>query len=72
MHYLDDFITFGPPGSQQCEINRQIIFSLCEILGAPLSLDKCEGPTTLMVFLGLLLDTINLTVALPKDRLMKR
>ena len=43
MHYLDDFITFGPQGSQQCEINRQIIFSLCEILGVSLSLDKCEG-----------------------------
>ena len=71
MHYLHDFITFGPPGSQQCEINRQIIFSLCEILGVPLSLDKCEGPTTLMVFLGLLLDTINLTVAEKLDRLMK-
>ena len=69
MHYLDDYITLGPPGSEQCQINLHIITSICELLGIPLALDKCEGPTTLLVFLGFLLDTINMTVSLPKDKL---
>jgi hypothetical protein len=69
LHYLDDFITAGPPGSKQCQINLQIIIGICELLGIPLALDKCEGPTTLIAFLGFLLDTIKMTVSLPKEKL---
>ena len=69
MHYLDDFITLGTPGSSQCESNRLIMSGLCELLGMPLAVDKCEGPTTLLGFLGFLLDTNNMTVSLPQEKL---
>ena len=44
LHYLDDFITFGPPNCSQCATNCRIIFGMCELLGVPLASDKCQGP----------------------------
>ena len=43
MHYLDDYITLGPPESEQCQVNRQIILSLCELFGAHLPLISVRG-----------------------------
>ena len=51
-HYLDDFITMGPPGSQECRVNLDRILAVCAELGVPLALDKLEGPTTKLTFLG--------------------
>ncbi len=69
MHYLDDFITLGPPGSQQCQTNLQIILGICELLGIPLAVDKIDGPATVITFLGFLLNTIAMTISLPKEKL---
>ena len=68
LHYLDDFITMGRAGDTICQINCDIIHSICELLGMPLAKDKSEGPCTLLEYLGFLLDTIK-TVSLPKDKL---
>ena len=69
LHYLDDFITFGPPNSPQCSINCRIIWGICELLGIPLAMDKCQGPCLLLDYLGFLLDTVLMTVSLPQDKL---
>ena len=69
LHYLDDFITFGPHASQQCETNCQIISALCELLGIPLATEKTEGPCTCLTYLGFRLDTVEMSVALPKEKL---
>jgi len=44
MHYLDDFLTFGPPGTLSCSHNLQINKGECQNLGVPLDLQKVEGP----------------------------
>ena len=69
MHYLDDFISLGAPNSEQCQTNLEIILGICDILGIPLAIDKIEGPTTLMTFQGFQLDTMEMTVSLPPEKL---
>ncbi len=46
-HYLDDFITIGPPGSDICYRNLTIILEVCRTLGIPLAQEKLEGPSAL-------------------------
>ena len=44
LHYLDDFLTLGPPASFICHNNLQKCVHLCKKLGLPLHPDKLEGP----------------------------
>lgn len=46
LHYLDDFLTLGPPASNTCEQNLSTIRKVCASLGIPLALEKVEGPST--------------------------
>jgi hypothetical protein len=55
-HYLDDFITLGPAASNECAENIGITKVVFARLGLPLHPSKCEGPTTILVFLGIELD----------------
>ena len=57
VHYLDDFLTIGPPKSAECQENLGIIKEVCHRLGIPLALEKVEGPCTALTFLGITLDT---------------
>ena len=68
-HYLDDFITLGLPGTQQCRSNFHRIKNLLQQLNIPTADEKQEGPATLIVFLGILLDTERLEARLPPDKL---
>ena len=68
-HYLDDFITIGPPSTIQCATNQNIITDTCKELGIPLAPHKSVGPTTCLVFLGIEIDTIAMELRLPADKL---
>ena len=68
-HYLDDYITVGAAGSDECHWNCQIITSMCELLGVPLAPEKCEGPQTCLEYLGFELDTIKGEIRLPEEKL---
>ena len=57
IHYLDDFLTMGPPSSPTYQRNLD---TLCNYLGVPLALEKVEGPSTALPFLGIELDTIRM------------
>ena len=69
MHYLDDFLMLGPPGTLLCSQNLQVIRGVCQHLGVPLALEKVEGPSKSLTFLGILLDTENMEARLPLDKL---
>ena len=56
LHYLNDFITAGPLDSNQCAENLATSLAVCRSLGLPLHLDKCVGPSTRLVVLGIELD----------------
>ena len=70
LHYLDDFITAGPPHSSQCAYNLNTAISVCHRLGLPLHADKCVGPATSMTVLGIELDSVNQVARLPEDKLL--
>ena len=68
LHYLVDYFTIGPPNSNICESRLKAIDRAASDIGIPLSLDKCAGPTTCLVFLGIELDSIRMTARLPADK----
>lgn len=69
MHYLDDFLTAGPAGSNQCAQNLQTSLAVCGSLGLPLHPGKCIGPVTRLVVLGIELDSIEQSARLPAEKL---
>lgn len=68
-HYLDDFVTLGPPGSVECGHNLDRIMAICRDLGVPLATEKLEGPSQCLTFLGLKMDTLACKLRLPADKL---
>ena len=71
IHYLDDFLTMGPPSSLSCQHNLDTITQICNYLGVPLALEKVKGSLTSLPFLGILLDTIKMEARLPEEKLSK-
>jgi hypothetical protein len=69
LHYLDDFLVIGSPGSSQCSDFLQIMLSTCSMLGVPLANEKIEGPTLCLSFLGIELNTVLMEARLPQDKL---
>ena len=70
-HFLDDYITLGAPGTLECDQNLTLLVNLCHTLNLPLALGKKEGPTTVLIFLGIELDTIKLELRLPAQKLAR-
>ena len=68
-HYLDDFIMVEAPESQECQANKEKMLAFCQQLGVSVVLEKCTDPAPVMVFLGFELDTINMVVRLPEEKL---
>ena len=68
-HYLDDFIICGEPDSEQCHLDLESLIAICNHLGVPLALEKVEGPTVCLVFLGILIDTNAGELRLPREKL---
>ena len=56
-HCLDDFFIAANPDTNQCSRQLSTITGLCEQLNIPLEEDKHEGPTTLLEYLGIFLDS---------------
>ena len=56
LHYLDDFLLLAPPSSDACLSNLNIVKDVCLQLGIPLALEKLEGPSQSLTFLGIILD----------------
>ena len=71
LHYLDDFLTIGPPGTTVCQHNLSLIIEVCQVLGIPLAIEKVAGPATSLDFLGIVLDTDHMEARLPKDKLVR-
>ena len=70
-HYLDDFVTMGPPNSTVCRQNLELIPAVCTELGVPLAEEKIAGPTHCLTFLGIEIDTAKGILRLPEDKLTR-
>ena len=69
MHYLDEFLVLGAPGSEECSTALKKLLEVFERLGLPVAPEKSEGPDTKLTFLGFELDTMALEVRLPRHKL---
>jgi hypothetical protein len=68
LHYLDDFLAGDPDKKVAQDMLRANLKSFQEI-GVPVAEEKIEGPTTVLTFLGIEIDTISMTVCLPEQKL---
>lgn len=68
LHYLDDFIMAAPANSSRCAYYLQTAVSVVARLGLPLHPQKCVGPASCMVVLGIELDTAAQIARLPVDK----
>jgi len=68
-HYLDDFLLAGKAGTSDCA-NLMLTFQdNCNRIGVPLAEEKTVGPTPVLVFLGLEIDTQEMVIRIPQDKL---
>jgi len=68
IHYLDDFLG-GDKDNQSCHNIMLTFRSIMKELGVPLAEEKTEGPSEVIVFLGLELDTNRMVVRIPQEKL---
>ena len=69
-NYLDDFLLLALT-ILACNKLITHFLSLCEELGIPVSLDKMEWGSELIIFLGILLDGRNFCLGIPVDKRCK-
>lgn len=68
IHYLDDFLG-GDKSESGCKENMAIFKDSMEEIGVPLADEKTEGPCQVLVFLGLELDSREMVVRIPSDKI---
>ena len=68
MHYLDDFLNVSGPSLPLATAQHDIILAMFAYLNVPVAPEKVEGPTTKLVFLGIELDTVDLAMRVPRDK----
>ena len=67
LHYLDDFLG-GHKSKEGCLGNMKIFSESMHELGVPLADEKTEGPSHVLVYLGLELDSESMVVRIPKEK----
>ena len=71
LHYLDDYLFLGKPEANDCTNYLRIALDTCSRLGVTVLAHKVEGPSTVLTFLGILLDTEKMEIRLPQDKLQR-
>ena len=71
LHYLDDFLLLGAPHSEEAHRALETVLNVLRTLGIPIAVHKTEGPDTLLVFLGIEVDTTNFELRLPEVKLTR-
>ena len=70
IHYLDNFF-FTNKDYQSCRANIAQLKLMWEYLGVPLAIDKLEGPSQVITYLGIEIDSREMTARLPSEKLTK-
>ena len=69
IHYLDDFLVFREPSSPKCAADLGRALARCATLGVPVAPGKTEDPETRLVFLGIEIDSVAMSLSLPQAKL---
>ena len=70
-HYIDDFITVGKPKARECAMNAEIMHSKCQKSDTPIEVEKSEGPSTVITFLGIEINSKAMELRLPAEKLQR-
>lgn len=70
IHLLDDFLIIAP-SFEQCQSQLNLFVQLCGFLSVPLAPEKTCGPSTMLSFAGVELDTVLFEARLPLDKVTK-
>lgn len=70
-HYLDDFFFVGESNTKQYQNLMDILVNVCERMGVPLAHEKTEGPKTIIEYLGLTIDTEQMLIKIPIDKIVE-
>jgi len=70
LHLLDDFLIVAP-SHQLCSSQLSSFLGLCKYLGIPMAPEKTIGPSTVLSFAGIELDTGRSEARLPHDKLYR-
>ena len=70
LHILDDFL-FISPTEVDCQQALDLFTCICQDIGVPLAPDKTVGPTMIIDFAGIRLNTIDMYASLPPDKVSK-
>ena len=68
-HYLYDFIFAGSKGTDQCKQLMHCFTDTCQELGVPIAHDKTVGPCTVLIFLGLIIDSEQMQIRIPEQKI---
>ena len=71
LHYLDDFFFCYHPPAALCAAQLNSAITVCENLGFPVAPKKVEGPSTVLTFLGIEIDSTAQELRLPQPKLMR-
>ncbi len=71
IHYLDDYLVVGSPGTEECATAMRKLVGVLEQLGFPIAAEKKEGPTVALEFLGLEVNTADMVVMLPERKVVE-
>ena len=71
LHYLHDFLLISAPGSSECDASLSTMIGAFDHLGVPVAVNKLEGPTTVLSFLEIEIDTMAMQLCLPARKLAK-
>lgn len=69
IHYLDDFLCIGSGSDRVCSLILSTVEQVAADFGVPLAPGKTEGPSTVLSFLGIVIDTDKMECRLPEDKL---
>ena len=69
LHYLDDFLGGGRKNTNECQMLMDKFIMCMNKLNIPLADEKTEGPSEILCFLGLELDSIQMVVRIPMDKI---
>ncbi len=73
-HILDDFLLIEPPASHPqldslCQTSLENMLSTFKTIGIPIAEGKTQGPSQVLEFMGILLDTIKMQARLLPDKI---
>lgn len=67
--YLDDFLVIDE-SYDDCSAALKKLLQVLRLLGFHINYSKIEGPSQRLVFLGVLIDTVDMTLSLPNEKLI--